>query len=126
MKTVKDGKQFPVTVTEGGVSAKIRKTNQTVENSTLNDEISIGISSNDPGPFANLNGNWSVSSDLNEAPQMTTSIDFGVGAGEFAGGGGQIYFDKGYRCVILCLLEEQKQIYNSIKANEFKIQSIRF
>ncbi|HEV2320712.1 MAG TPA: hypothetical protein VGV18_13230, partial [Verrucomicrobiae bacterium] len=28
MKTVKDGKQFPVTVTEGGVSAKIRKTVQ--------------------------------------------------------------------------------------------------
>jgi integrase len=28
MKTVKEGKQFPVTVTEGGVSAKIRKTIQ--------------------------------------------------------------------------------------------------
>lgn len=29
MKTVKNGKQFPVTVTEGGVTAKIRKTIQT-------------------------------------------------------------------------------------------------
>jgi hypothetical protein len=29
MKTVKGGKQFPVIVTEGGVSAKIRKTTQT-------------------------------------------------------------------------------------------------
>ncbi|HEX3627174.1 MAG TPA: site-specific integrase [Verrucomicrobiae bacterium] len=29
MKTAKDGKQFPVTITEGGVSAKIRKTSQT-------------------------------------------------------------------------------------------------
>ncbi len=28
MKTVKEGKQFPITVTEGGVTAKIRKTIQ--------------------------------------------------------------------------------------------------